>query len=342
MLDALLKFNPVSLVADFACNALGIDGTAKAVIKGAAGVLTGNPLTIIDAGKDLLTGFAAPKPAQTQYWSPTAASPFGAQPGYAPNPAAPANPLDPSIGDYREALSAFKANFATFDQALIKDGAITHGDLQAILNSPGASAELKRAAKFLVDHTEYFNRADNAGFLLGFKDGLITPDGVDVELMRVEKDIARYGLPKPTSAAPKVPKTTSDDDDGHTTSKTSKSGSTTKTSSKTASSKSATIKSIVNSKTMSTEDKLQAILMALVNKLDDELLATTQQLDEANDKASKGDAKKNTKAETSQQSLELKLQKLIERRTQMFTLMSNLSSKFNEMTKSAISNMGKA
>ena len=37
-----------------------------------------------------------------------------------------------------------------------------------------------------------------------------------------------------------------------------------------------------------------------------------------------------------------RLQRLMERRTQMFNLLSNMSAKFNEMTKTAIQNMSRA
>jgi hypothetical protein len=48
------------------------------------------------------------------------------------------------------------------------------------------------------------------------------------------------------------------------------------------------------------------------------------------------------KAQQSSEKLQLKLQQLMERRKQMFDLMTNMSQKFNEMAKAAIQNMARA
>ena len=46
--------------------------------------------------------------------------------------------------------------------------------------------------------------------------------------------------------------------------------------------------------------------------------------------------------ETSQQFLQLRLQELMERRKSMFELMSDLSSSFHAMARTAIGNLGRA
>lgn len=107
---------------------------------------------------------------------------------------------------------------------------------------------------------------------------------------------------------------------------------------------------------MSLEEKIQAILMLITESVDQEIEQTMQGIADAQDRLAQtrdGRAKAQKPAgqathakETEQQreieKLQLKLQKLIERRKQMFELMSNLSSKFNEMAKTAIQNLGRA
>ena len=104
---------------------------------------------------------------------------------------------------------------------------------------------------------------------------------------------------------------------------------------------------ILNNPHMSLEEKIQAILMLITRDTDDEILDVMQEMASireeraglGTDDKSKG---KDAKLETTFQELNLRLQKLMEKRKQMFDLMSTLSSKFNEMAKVAIQNMGRA
>lgn len=105
--------------------------------------------------------------------------------------------------------------------------------------------------------------------------------------------------------------------------------------------------SILNNPHMSVEEKIQAILMLITRDTDDEILDVMQQMASARgeraglgtDEAAKA---REAKLETTMQELNLRLQKLMEKRKQMFDLMSTISSKFNEMAKMAIQNMGRA
>ena len=63
---------------------------------------------------------------------------------------------------------------------------------------------------------------------------------------------------------------------------------------------------------------------------------------QASVKDSKGSAAAEAKASRGVEQLQLKLQKLMERRKQTFDLMSNISEKFNEMAKTAIQNLGRS
>jgi hypothetical protein len=107
------------------------------------------------------------------------------------------------------------------------------------------------------------------------------------------------------------------------------------------------VKSILDNPNMSVEDKIQAILMGIAENTDDELLGVLNDMADQRDQratlgTSDADKKKAAKIDSSMQELELRLQKLMEKRKAMFELMSNMSSKFHEMAKTAISNLRSA
>jgi hypothetical protein len=107
------------------------------------------------------------------------------------------------------------------------------------------------------------------------------------------------------------------------------------------------MRGIINDPCMSLEEKIEAILMNLTQKMDDEILQTMDDLAAAQDKQSrikngKGDEKALTEAQRDIDRISMRLQKLIEKRKMMFEMMSTLSMKFNEMAKTALSNMRSA
>ncbi|HYO54513.1 hypothetical protein [Archangium sp.] len=107
------------------------------------------------------------------------------------------------------------------------------------------------------------------------------------------------------------------------------------------------MKGIINDPHMSLEEKIEAILMNLTQKMDDEILQTMDDLTAAQDKQArikngKGDEKALTDAQRDIDRISMRLQKLVEKRKMMFEMMSTLSMKFNEMAKTALSNMRSA
>lgn len=202
---------------------------------------------------------------------------------------------------------------------------------------------MKNAARFLLEHPEYFNRVETQGLPLPFarysnaKDGYITRYGLDRELKHVEAQIHEYGLPhrsgaswpsisNPVTPAPPGPKADADDRGPRRSPRGSGSTSDSK------------VSRIVRDPATSLEEKIQQILLVLTERLDDEILKTTEALDGTKGKGKPTEAK----VQSEQEALQLKLQQLIERRKQMFELRSNLSNKFNEMARTAIANLGRA
>jgi hypothetical protein len=233
-----------------------------------------------------------------------------------PVPSPPGGALDPDFREYRDALSVLSQNWDTFDAAVgAKDNLLTRDNLDAILNSPAASATLKRAAQFFKDHPEYFNRLEMAAGV-GAADGIVGRPDVTAALRQADAVLGSSGTrPSPGGSRPV---------DGGVS-----------------------VKGILDNPNMSVEDKIQAILMAISEHTDDEVLGVLNEMATTRDTQatlthSEDDRKKAAKLETSMQELNLRLQKLMEKRKAMFDLMSNMSAKFHEMAKTAISNLRSA
>ncbi|MCP3101087.1 hypothetical protein LZ198_19620 [Myxococcus sp. K15C18031901] len=220
--------------------------------------------------------------------------------------------LDPDFREYREALAILRDNWDTFDSAVgARDNVMTRDNLQAILDSPASSSMLKRAAQFFKDHPEYYDRLEMAAGV-GERDGIVGRPDVTAALGQADSTLG----------------TSSSSGGGRASSGVS-------------------VKGIVDNPNMSIEDKIQAILMNITTETDDEIMDVMQSMADARDQkatlgTSEADKKKGAKLESSMQELELRLQRLVEKRKAMFDLMSNMSSKFNEMAKTAISNLRSA
>lgn len=234
-----------------------------------------------------------------------------------PVPAPSGGTLDPDFREYRDALSVLNQNWDTFDSAVgAKDNLLTRDNLEAILSSPAASSTLKRAAQFFKDHPEYFDRLEMAAGV-GGRDGIVGRPDVTAALRQADSVLGSSGTQPSTGGSRPV--------GGGGTS----------------------VKGILDNPNMSVEDKIQAILMSISQNTDDELLGVLNEMANSRDQratlgTSDADKKKAAKLDTSMQELELRLQKLMEKRKAMFDLMSNMSSKFHEMAKTAISNLRSA
>ncbi|NOK37049.1 hypothetical protein HMI49_28000, partial [Corallococcus exercitus] len=214
--------------------------------------------------------------------------------------------LDPNLAGYVDALQVLDQNWDTFDAAVgAKDGKLTMANLEAVLANPAASPTLKRAAQFFKDHPEYFHRLEMAEGI-GGPDGVASWKDLDAELDVVAKP---PGGGRGTGGS--------------------------------------RARDIVDNPNMSIEQKVQALLMGITEDTDSELLDVMNEMASAREEratlgSSDADKARGAKLDTSMQELELRLQTLMEKRKAMFDLMSNMSSKFNEMAKTAISNLRSA
>ncbi|NTX59124.1 hypothetical protein HUA74_00460 [Myxococcus sp. CA051A] len=215
----------------------------------------------------------------------------------------PPTSKDPDFREYLEAVAVLRDNWGTFDTAAgTKDDRVTREDMAALLLSPAASSTLKKAAQFFKDNPLYFDRLEMAAGIDG-RDGIIG-------LLDVKAELELSGGAKPGTSPTKV----------------------------------SSARSIVDNPNMSIEDKVQAILGSISTETDAEILQVMESMASAGeDRASLGtsdaDKKKAATLDGNMRELELRLQRLLEKRKSMFDLMSNMSAKFNEMAKTAISNL---
>ncbi|MDC0709831.1 hypothetical protein POL68_15265 [Stigmatella sp. ncwal1] len=340
---------PVATVVDLAGDALGLPPLLTQSIKTAAGAMTGNVMMAASGMAGVASELTKNPPAQTEFCPSQDGAPMGA--GYAsPRPSAPvssrAGPLDPLAVSYRDALSTLAANFSVFDtlQSQKNDGRFNVRTLQEAAANPRLSPELRDAARFFLQHPEYRHVVDTAN-KGGKPDGTLSQQDIQKALKKVNEDLALQGggWASPTPGAPPVarpPPSGQPWGPGNCAPPPAP-----LPRPMPGCGESGNLRDILDNPNMGMEEKLQAILMAITRDTDDELLGVMSEMASLREERATLGSKDPTRAaklETSMEQLNLRLQKLMEKRKQMFELMSTLSSKFNEMAKTAIQNMGRA
>lgn len=348
--DVVSQFDPMTQVMDGVGRALGLPPVVTDAVKAAVGACTGNVVLLADGATGVAAALAHAAPAFTEYvpyggaaaacagYARPPPSHGGCGPGYAggvPHGAGEYGgavgggsrgaPPDGQLGELERALLTLQAHFDTFDTAAgigWRDGLVGREDLQAIARSGGASPELRRAAGFLLSHPEYLNRLDTAAGV-GFVDGRVGRDDVRAALAQVRAE--RCATPAPSAPCPPP----SPGAGGGCWGPGGAGG----------------IRDILNDPSLSIEEKLQLVLARLMEGTDDQILSTMDELAQAQARKAglaSDDKEGLAQAQRGEELINMRLQKLIERRKQMFELMSNLSEKFNEMAKTAIQNLARA
>ncbi|QRN99663.1 hypothetical protein JRI60_11835 [Archangium violaceum] len=351
-------------------NGLGLPPVITNAVKTVTGAVTGNVLLtaagVMGLAKELSQNQAAytefapskdDKVACEGYAKPGGkssthdASPAtqGTKGSAAPGEVRPDGALDPSILEYRQALKTLDANFTLFDTVdNVKNGKFTRQTLEKVADSASMPASVRNAARFLLAHPEYRTQLDTASQKGGFVDGTFSTKDVRAALSDVETRIAKYGVRGESQAAPPPPPPpgtsvgTQPPAGGKKTDEPA-----TSTPSPRSGPASSSVKDIINDPNMGLEEKIQAILMALTERMDGEILDTMDDLAAAQDKMAgisneKGNEKALSDAKRDVDRITTRLQQLVEKRKMMFEMMSTMSMKFNEMAKTALSNMRSA
>jgi hypothetical protein len=224
-------------------------------------------------------------------------------------------------------LGSFDAINRWGDGLIPPDKVLSRDELERAASDADTSPSLKRALRYVLDHPTLLNRlSQSKGF------GVTGIARSDLEL-GIE-DARRGG----STSGTKTTKSTS-------TTPAPVSSATTASPKKTSSSSSAkdpSITDILNDKSLSIEEKIEMILMVLENRVDDQMLSVTQQMDQNDDKkTNKDDRKKVTQLDKVDRDLNFKMERLMKRKEQLSNLLSTMEMKFASMAQTAIANMGR-
>ena len=241
--------------------------------------------------------------------------------------------LVPAGSDELSALQAILASFDSLNDRnpFFGDKVLSREELERAASDADTSPALKRALRYVLDHPSVLDRLSRSK---GF--GVSGMSRSDLEL-GIEDARRGDAASKPTTAKTATPKPTGAAGSGGTTKSSS-------SSSKSSSSRSRdpSIKDILNDKSLSIEEKIEMILMVLENRVDDQMLSVTQQMDQNDDKkTSKDDRKKVAKLDKVDRDLNFKMERLMKRKEQLSNLLSTMEMKFASMAQTAIANMGR-
>lgn len=351
---------------DAAGNALGLPPVVTNAIKTAAGAVTGNVMLAADGAVGVARELSKNQAAYTEYAAPkdekvacegyarperqgsTWGSSTETRGSVAPGEVRPDGVLDPSILQYRDALKTLEANFTLLDTMdNVKNGKFTRKTLEKAANGANVPESVREAARFLLAHPEYRTQLDTASQRGGMVDGTFSTHDVRAALSDVNARIAQHGVRGESPSAPMPPPPGTSYGTRPPVSGPRPEEPSRPPSSTSGGSASSSVKGIINDPSLSIEEKIEAILMALTERMDDDILKTMDDLAAAQDRQSgikngKGDEKALADAQRDVDRIQVRLQKLIEKRKMMFEMMSTLSMKFNEMAKTALSNMRSA
>jgi hypothetical protein len=231
----------------------------------------------------------------------------------------------PAGSDELSALEAILASFDALNQRtpIFADKVLSREELERAASQADTAPALKRALRYVLDHPAVLDRLSRSQ---GF--GVTGMSRTDLQLGIEDARRAGAGATKATSTPAKPA--------------TSSSGSATTTRSSSSRSRDPSIKDILNDKSLSIEEKIEMILMVLENRVDDQMLSVTQQMDRNDDKkTSKDDRKKVTQLDKVDRDLNFKMERLMKRKEQLSNLLSTMEMKFASMAQTAIANMGR-
>jgi hypothetical protein len=362
--------NPMGTVIDLAGSALGLPDGVKNIAKVGLGAVTGNFAAVADGAIGLASS-ALKGEGKTEYRASSGAQ--GAN-GYAPSAAGVANP----DGKLRDVVSTLQLFFREVDPLgnPVSRGTLNKGDLLNAARSTKVPPEVREAARYLLDHPAARDLLDQAK--TGKVDGLISMADLETVLRQLDAQKPQQGggnsspisghgpcrkteapaaekhcgpVSKPTPPSkPTKPSGPQKPGGGHCAPApkpsepgcggSGKVGGTRQE--RTHCAPPDSCKSILNNPRLSTEEKIQAILAQIADNTDAEILNVMEEMSDLSSRKGGMSKEDSAKADGSMEQLQLRLQKLTEQRKQMFTLMSNISEKYNEMSNHAIQNLGKA
>lgn len=237
-------------------------------------------------------------------------------------------------------LKTLEENFDQIDMRYLgplfgHDGHIDMDDLQHLSASPNCPPDVKRAVRYLMENPALYHKLAQSG-------GAITRSDIEMAMDDTQKALggpAGQGVSGTTNGGG----TESGSDVGGVSGSDSGSGSS--SGAQETGGVGGQISDILNNPSMSIEEKIEQVLTLIEQQLDDQMGDVMQQMADNQNKSAgaQGNDKKGAEsAQNNQEQLQFKLQQLVEKRKAMFDLLSNVESKFSEMSSLAIQNLGKA
>ncbi|HZX43366.1 MAG TPA: hypothetical protein VFE93_16115 [Myxococcaceae bacterium] len=230
-------------------------------------------------------------------------------------------------GDELSALQTLFLNFDRLNRPVSWlpgfDKVLTREELELAASNADTPPTLKRAVQYVLDHPALLTKLSRSKGVFG--EGISRSD-LEIGIA----DARRTG----SGTKPKQ---------GGSPAAASSGGSTGKSSSSSSSrSRDPSITDILNDKSLSIEEKIEMILMVLENRVDDQMLQVTRQMDQNDDKkTAKDDRKKVSQLDKVDRDLNFKMERLMKRKEQLSNLLSTMEMKFASMAQTAIANMGR-
>lgn len=337
-LQSLTSFDPISIGIDLVGDILGLPPEVKNVAKVAVGVAMMDPFLVINGVAGLAQN--AQEVAQTE-WSPPrdgsacdGYTPPGCGTGGAsPGQGTPAGGTDRSSGplrvgtgrglsgedrEYYEAVDALWRDFDKVETAgwlKLRDGILSREDLEAVASDPKVPDHVRQAAGYFLDHPR---RLDS---LLSYPP--IGPPRVDRNRLAAEvREGERRGAYGNDSS--NVAWTPGGVGSG-----------------------SSTVHDIMSNPSLSPMEKIEMLMQAMADQADQEALGIAQDIDQMQAQQRGLDTKSpegQKKAAELQESIDKKMQrmqKLLQRRTEMMALVTNLNQMQHENAMRCIERMAR-
>ena len=154
--------SPFTAVIDAEAKLLGLPPVLADVLKIAASVTSGDVFGIFQSSTQLLQDLAS-QPAETEYTGPAADEAYGGSDGWASTASLTVSGGTTGDPEELEALETLRDAFEAMNRdhgflGGFGDKVITEKELQETAEDPDAAIDLKRAARYVLDHPDLLER----------------------------------------------------------------------------------------------------------------------------------------------------------------------------------------
>lgn len=265
------------------------------------------------------------------------------QDGYSASPTAPPvaqMPTAPTAAvsyeqQWASAVSQFDRHFDLLDTAMgsDKDGIVRRGDLEAVVRNPSLPQELRDACRFLLDNPAAFNQLETAS----------GTEGCDGNMTRADVQAARARLASPGESTVPCSAELDDRDDLDLDPESDEGQAVAEEVFVAGSDREEWCPSgRTRFEGMSVEEIVEAVLSEAMTSIDDQVVSLADAIAAKQDSLETvKDAKQRNAINRNIEELTREMQRLMSRRNEMYSLLSNYMNVTHEMAKTAIQNLGR-